>query len=115
MTRAETSPLLYRLQNPESFAEQVACLRALKYEIIGHDQRKELWISWGIIPLLSRILASCRGAGKKATVARERNGINKDGDAVKTRTEEEEACLQAIIIVGSLAQGGYCWTMNRTA
>lgn len=107
MTRAETSPLLPRLQNPESLAEQAACLRALKHELIGHDQRKELWILWGIIPVLSRILSSYRGSGKKATVAGERNGISKDHDAVRTRTEEEEVCLQAVIIVGSLAQGGY--------
>ncbi|KAL1967310.1 hypothetical protein VTN77DRAFT_3356 [Rasamsonia byssochlamydoides] len=106
MTRAETSPLLAQLQNPESLTEQVVALRALKHELIGHDQRKEAWISWGIIPLLSKVLALRRATGKKAATSGELNGTRKHSDTTRPRTEEEEACLQAIIIVGSLAQGG---------
>ncbi|KAL1987530.1 hypothetical protein VTN96DRAFT_3457 [Rasamsonia emersonii] len=106
MARLETSPLLARLQNPESLADQVAALRALKHELIGHDQRKEAWISWGIIPLLSKVLALRRGNGKKAATSGELNGTRKHSDTTRPRTDEEEACLQAVIIVGSLAQGG---------
>lgn len=107
MARLETSPLLARLQNPESLADQVAALRALKHELIGHDQRKEAWISWGIIPLLSKVLALRRGNGKKAATSGELNGTRKHSDTTRPRTDEEEACLQAVIIVGSLAQGEY--------
>jgi hypothetical protein len=105
MTRAEPSPLLAQLQNPESLTEQLVALRALKHELIGHDQRKEAWISWGIIPLLSKVLALRRG--KKPAGSGELNGTRKQSDATRQRTEEEETCLQAVIIVGSLAQGQY--------
>ncbi|KAH8704204.1 armadillo repeat protein [Talaromyces proteolyticus] len=106
MTREETSPLLARLLNAESASEQVATLRLLKHELIGHDQRKETWIHWGIIPLLSRILLSRRGGGKKAATSSEQNGLRRRTDLTRARTEDEEVCLQAVIIVGSLAQGG---------
>lgn len=100
MTRASTPPILQQFQTAESLSSQIAALRALKNETIGHDQRKESWIRWGIIPILSKILASRQPSGKGAAEA-ELNGSRTSG----SRSEEEEACLQAIIVVGSLAQG----------
>ncbi|KAJ9211622.1 hypothetical protein DTO166G4_6761 [Paecilomyces variotii] len=104
MTRAAAPPTLVELQNPESLGAQTAALRRLKNELIGHDQRKEAWIGWGIIPVLSRVLSIKRGSGKRAT-AGELNGAGEHSDKAG-RTEEEEACIQAVIILGSLAQGG---------
>jgi hypothetical protein len=101
----ETSPLLAQLLNAETVAEQVTTLRLLKHELIGYDQRKEAWVHWGIIPLLSRILLSKTGGSKKPAVAGEQNGVTDRSDTINDRTEDEEACLQATIIVGSLAQG----------
>lgn len=96
MTRAEPTPLLARLENPESIDELVSGLRSLKHELIGHSQRKEAWISWGIIPILSKTLALSRSGGKRP----------EEGDGDKPhRTHEEEAVLQAVIILGSLALG----------
>ena len=107
MTRPSPPPILGELQSPESTASQIAALRGLKNEIIGHDQRKEAWISWGIVPILSKILASSRRASGKRVVPPELNGEKELRRSGGNRTEEDEACLQAIIVVGSLAQGNY--------
>jgi len=102
----ETSPLLAQLLNAETVADQVASLRLLKHELIGYDQRKEAWVHWGIIPLLSKLLSTKTGGSKKAAVSGKQNGLaNRHTESVNNRTEDEEACLQAAIIVGSLAQG----------
>lgn len=106
MTRASPPPILTELQNPKSTESQIAALRKLKNEIIGHDQRKEAWITWGIIPILSKILAAKRGSGKRGVPA-EHNGEKDPGRATEAQLAEDEACLQAIILVGSFAQGTY--------
>ncbi|KAK2755756.1 hypothetical protein FQN54_005906 [Arachnomyces sp. PD_36] len=105
MTRASPPPILTELQNPESRESQIAALRKLKNEIIGHDQRKEAWITWGIVPILSNILVARAGSGKRGVPAA-LNGESKLGQATRTQSIEDEACLQAIILVGSFAQGG---------
>ncbi|ODH52916.1 hypothetical protein GX48_00784 [Paracoccidioides brasiliensis] len=107
MTRAATPQLISEIRDPESTASRIVALRVLKNEIIGHDQRKEAWIGWGIVPLLSQILAGRRGTGKRSAVG-ERNGDAKHPSSERrnSRSDEDEACLQAIIIIGSLAQGG---------
>ncbi|PYH83904.1 armadillo repeat protein [Aspergillus uvarum CBS 121591] len=100
MTRASAPPLLLQLQTADSLSAQAAALRSLKNETIGHNQRKEAWVRWGIIPVLANILAARHG---KDIVTPEVNG------AAKLRcpqSEEDETCLQAIVIMGSLAQGG---------
>lgn len=107
MTRAATPQIISDIRDPESTASRIAALRLLKNEIIGHDQRKEAWIGWGIVPLLSQILAGRRGTGKKSIVG-EVNGHAKHqhlSGRRNGRSDEDEACLQAIIIIGSLAQG----------
>lgn len=95
MTRAEPPPLLVRLQSPGSLEDHVSALRSLKHELIGHGQRKEAWVSWGIIPILSKTLGLSKSGGKRPE--------ERDGD--QQRTHEEEAVLQAVIILGSLALG----------
>jgi hypothetical protein len=51
MTRAAAPPILEQLQSAESASAQITVLRALKNELIGHDQRKEALVAEGIIPL----------------------------------------------------------------
>lgn len=104
MTRTSTPPILLQFHNAESLSSQIATLRSLKNETIGHDQRKEDLITWGVIPILSKILALRQPSGKVVAGA-ELNGSDKGQRLSGARSEEEEACLQAIIIVGSLAQG----------
>jgi hypothetical protein len=72
-------------------------LRNLKNELIGHDQRKEAYVNAGIIPALAQVLTSRR----PTVMTTEFNGSTQE----KSKSEELEACLQAILIVGSLAQG----------
>lgn len=107
MARAATPQIISDIQNPDSTASRIEALRLLKNEIIGHDQRKEAWIGWGIIPLLSQILAGRRGAGKKTTGG-EVNGHTRRQHLARSRSgrsDDDEVCLQAILIIGSLAQG----------
>jgi hypothetical protein len=102
MTRAAAPPILLQLQSSESVSEQVASLRTLKNELIGHDQRKEAYVTGGIIPALAQVLA-LRWPGKAA--AAEPNGSASSQARSYRTSDESEACLQAILIVGSLAQG----------
>lgn len=103
MTRPSTPPILSELRSSSSPAGQVAALRALKNEIIGHEQKKEMWIGLGILDPLVRILHSHKGSGKKRY--REIPGPENSPKRRGNRTDEEEARLQAIIILGSLAHG----------
>lgn len=81
----------------------MAALRALKHEIIGHEQKKEMWIGLGVLDPLVRILKSQKGNGKKRH--RELHGNPMQTKRKGSRTDEEEARLQAILILGSLAHG----------
>ena len=103
MTRESMPAILLQLQSAESLSSQVTTLRKLKNETIGHDQRKEAWVRWGLIPILAQVLASWHHPSG-------RNGAANS----KPRSDEDEACLQAVIIVGSLAQGTnvHCVVVN---
>lgn len=104
MTRPSTPPILSELRSASSPASQVAALRALKNEIIGHEQKKEMWVGLGVLAPIARILNTHKGNGKR----RHRDVVNNSTNQSKQRggrSDEEEARLQAIIIVGSLAHG----------
>jgi len=103
MTRPSTPPILSELRSASSPASQVAALRALKNEVIGHEQKKEMWIGLGVLAPITRILNTHRGSGKKRH--RDVNGSTNKSKQRGGRSDEEEARLQAVIIVGSLAHG----------
>ena len=88
MTTVSTPPILVQLQSAQSLSTEIALLRQLKNETIGHDERKELFVHEGIIPVLANLLRSRHQAS--------------DSEESK---EQEAACLQAVIVVGSLVQG----------
>ncbi|KAL8822306.1 MAG: hypothetical protein Q9191_006957 [Dirinaria sp. TL-2023a] len=92
MMRPSSSSIAAQLPNFSSPDTRVASLRALKNELIGHDEKKELWVKSGVLKFLSTIL-SC---GKGPIIHIERHS--------EPRSEQEEARLQAIIVVGSIAQ-----------
>lgn len=104
MTRAAAAapPILVQLRSSGSVSAQVASLRALKNDLIGHDQRKEAYVAGGIIPALAQVLAVCR-PGKAAATGSNGSTLGQAGSYHSP--EETEACLQAILIVGSLTQG----------
>lgn len=62
-----------------------------------------MWIGLGVLAPIARILSAQAGNGKKRS-----RDVNGGGAQLKRKTgrvDEEEARLQAIIIVGSLAHG----------
>ena len=103
MIRPSTPPVLSELRSASSPAGQVKALKDLKNELIGHEQKKEIWIGLGVLIPLARILNSHKSNGKKKH--RDINGFDGQWKAQSAQTEEEEARLQAIIVVGSLAYG----------
>lgn len=104
MTRPTTPPILSELRSSTSPTSQVAALRALKADIVGHDQKKRMWVGLGVLVPIARILNISKGAGKRRDP--NENGTAHQRRPASTRSEEEEARLQAIIVVGSLAHGG---------
>lgn len=92
--RSSSSSIAAQLPNFYSSDTRVASLRALKNELIGHDEKKELWVKSGVLKILSTILSSGKGP------------ITHTEKRSEPRSEQEEARLQAIIVVGSIAQGG---------
>lgn len=108
-----TPPILSQLQSSDSVAGQVAALRALKNDLIGHDQRKEAYVTGGIFPVLAQVLA-LRRPGKAAAAESNRSPLGQARSyqsPEETQASEETACLQAILIAGSLAQGMFIWKM----
>ncbi|KAL2863538.1 armadillo repeat protein [Aspergillus lucknowensis] len=101
MTRSVAPPILLQLQSAESLSSQAAVLRDLKNETIGHDQRKESLVRFGLIPILTNLLASRNLGG-----GHEPKRSLKIRDLPGSKEEADDACLQAIILIGSLAQGG---------
>lgn len=121
MGRSSIPPALVELRNPTSPEAQVQALRDLKNEIVGHDQRKELAVTHGVVAPLVRILRTeARKGGKRRS--RVLNG-NAGGSGTSARagirdderrtapeeqewSTEDEMRLQATLVVGSLALGG---------
>ena len=103
MTPPPTPSILSELRSASSPANHIAALRALKNEIIGHDQKKQTWIGLGVLNPIARILNTHKGNGKRKN--RDVQGNRAQSKQRGYRSDEEEARLQAVIIVGSLARG----------
>ena len=101
MTQFRTPPTLSDIQSASSLPSQVAALRSLKNEIIGHDQKKEAWIRNGLISELASILSRRDDVTKRAVDV---NGNTKSNRRA-SRSGDDELMQQAMVIVGSLAQG----------
>jgi hypothetical protein len=84
------------LANADSPQQQIESLKQLKNNLVGHDQRKEIAVKNGVLESLVAII-STSGSG-------EQNGTS-NGQA-QAWTQQDEARLQATIILGSLATGG---------
>ncbi|KAL8704879.1 MAG: hypothetical protein Q9201_001995 [Fulgogasparrea decipioides] len=113
MTFPTAPPILSELRSSTSSASQLAALRTLKNDIIGHEQRKRMWIGQGVLVPLVRIITTTNGNGKR----RDQNGTRTahHNKTTFSRGDEEEARLQAIIVVGSLAYGGPAYVPPITA
>ncbi|KAL6789948.1 ARM repeat-containing protein [Trichoderma sp. SZMC 28012] len=103
MARPQTSPILTQLRNAKTCPEQSAALRALKNEIVGHHQKKETWVSQGVLEPVVRTLTSARSATKA-------NATTKDARpqslGQRPLSDEDNVRLQALQIITSFAKGG---------
>lgn len=124
MGRSTIPSALAELSNPTCAEAQVVALRNLKNEIVGHEQRKELAITHGVVrPLVELLKEGARRGGKR----RHSNGTTQEGSngsvlSSRLRQEhdewarEDELRFQATLVVGSLANGEHvtlqctsCW------
>jgi hypothetical protein len=106
MARIELPASLAEIRNPSSIQEQIAALKQLKNEIIGHDQRKELVVRHGIVVALVRNLqTSAKASGKRWS--REVNGNGVTLGKGHAWTHEDELRLQTTTIITSLAHGAF--------
>ena len=95
MARPSPQSIASHLPSLSSPDTRLAALKALKNELIGHEEKKKLWVRSGVLRPLADVLNSHKAS---------------DGSPSRRhqpRSEQEEARLQAIIVVGSIAQGQY--------
>jgi len=93
-------PLLAQIRAAQTLPEQISSIRALKNDIVGHQQRKEMWLALGLIETIVRILNANKPSSR-------RNGKEprESNSATRPLSEDEMVRLQAISVVGSLAHG----------
>jgi hypothetical protein len=111
----------------------VVALRNLKNEVVGHEQRKELAVTYGVVGLLAGLLGEgVRRGGKRhgngaregsngaaassrppASLSRPPTSLSRPAAPSRIRqvqtqedwTKEDELRFQATLVVGSLANG----------
>ena len=114
MGRSIIPSALAELSNPTTPEAQADALRNLKNEIVGHEQRKELAVTLGVIrPLAGLLKEGVRRGGKR----RHSNGLTQQASngsvpssghvssSQEVWTREDELRFQATLVVGSLANG----------
>jgi len=110
MGRSTIPPALNELSNPSTPEAQVAALQTLKNEIVGHEQRKELAVTHGVVkPLAGLLRAEARKGGKRrrnnATNGHSSSLFSETVKGMEEWTTEDELRFQATLVVGSLANG----------
>ncbi|KAK1967502.1 armadillo repeat protein [Colletotrichum sublineola] len=100
MTRSSNPPILSQLLSARSYAEQTGALRALKNDIVGHAQKKEMWAGLGVLDPIVQILNAARSLAKV-------NGKDiRPSASSRWVSEEENVRLQALQLLASFANGG---------
>ena len=103
MARSPTPAPIKSLRAPVSLDSQLAALKQLKNDIIGHDQRKEEAIRHGAVPLLLKILRSTERSRGKRGIA---GGVGVEDDIVPDVTSlEDEVRIEAVVVAGALGNG----------
>jgi armadillo repeat-containing protein 8 len=101
MARPQTSPILTQLRNAKTCPEQSTALQALKNEIIGHHQKKETWVSLGVLEPVISTLTSARPAAKSSSA----KDARPQASSRRPLSEEDNVRLQALQIITSFAKG----------
>ncbi|GJN74146.1 hypothetical protein PLICBS_008235 [Purpureocillium lilacinum] len=100
MARPQSSPILAQLRSAKTYPEQTAALQALKNEIVGHIQKKEAWIGFGVLEPIVLTLSASRSPAKP-------NGKDARTQLVsRPLSDEDSVKLQALQLVASFANGG---------
>jgi hypothetical protein len=109
MGRSTIPPALNELANPSTPEAQLTALQNLKNEIVGHEQRKELAVTHGVVkPLAGLLRAEARKGGKRRrnVTNGHSSGLFSDSrKGVEEWSTEDELRFQATLVVGSLANG----------
>ncbi len=93
-------PILAQIRNSKTPAEQIVALRALKNDIIGHQQKKEMWVGLGVVEPIVRIMTSNKAQGGQNGKERYDHSFTSE-----SLSEKEMVRLQALCVIGSLAHG----------
>lgn len=102
MARPSSPPVLAQIRNSRSPSEQIVALKALKNDIVGHQQKKEMWVGLGVVEPIVRIMISNKSQGKQNNKERYDGRSAPDSDVL---SEKEMVRLQALCVIGSLANG----------
>ncbi|KAL5114202.1 hypothetical protein ACEQ8H_007904 [Pleosporales sp. CAS-2024a] len=110
MVRSTIPSALAELANPSALDAQLAALQSLKNEIVGHEQRKELAVTHGVVgPLAGLLRVEARRGGKRRRHHGNGHGsglFSENNSAHAEWTSEDELRFQATLVIGSLANGG---------
>ena len=95
-------PWVPQIRNARSSAEQIAALRALKNELIGHPSKKEAVVVSGILDPVVRLVShrAVRQDGKS----------HDHSFASRPLNEEETVRLQGLHVIASIALGKNSFT-----
>lgn len=77
-------------------------LKTLKNDIVGHQQKKEMWVGLGVVEPIVRIMVLNKSQGKQNSRERYDGRSTNDSYAL---SEKEMVRLQALCVIGSLAKG----------
>lgn len=102
MARPSSPPVLAQIRNSRSPSEQIIALKALKNDIVGHQQKKEMWVGLGVVEPIVRIMISNKSQGRHNSKERYDDRFTPDSNAL---SEREMVRLQALCVIGSLANG----------
>src|SRR4051794_17609123 len=87
-----------QIRNARNSAEQIATLKALKNELIGHPVQKESVVSSGVLDPIVRLVSN-------RTISRHDGKSHNHSFASKPLSEEETVRLQGLYILASIALG----------
>jgi hypothetical protein len=112
MARTDPPAALDALRSAKTPREQLAALKQLKNDIIGHEQRKEIIIQHGVVEHLVRSLVgngTGNARGKRRSTKIDTGGaVNRGGDGATSEWElGHQIRLQGVFIVTSLAHGEF--------
>jgi hypothetical protein len=114
MGRSNIPLALNELSTPSTPEAQIAALQSLKNEIVGHEQRKELAVTHGVVkPLAGLLKAEARRGGKRRRSQANGHGsslFSENRGSLAEWTTEDELRFQATLVVGTLANGEYTAT-----